>query len=426
METKNSVAKRIAAFGGIAVFVIMALEVMIMISPFAFFFYSVFSPVFNFLDQHAATRWATMFFLPHMILPPTAFLKTVRVAGSIFFAVGLVGFIICALQVYLGKIFKWGIASKGIYKIIRHPQYLLLGVWGVGMSILWPRFIVLASLSLMFVLYYFLAQDEERRMLNQYGDSYREYQDGTGMFLPRSLERPLAALVHRSVPYVPLRHAVIPLLMITLVMGSGFLLRAITLDSLPLTALDNLTMVPILPEDSQLSGAASRGILQAAREDEVPFLQGDKDYLGYLMPADYVMQGMIADTGGHFHLFKQHHTVALITDWVLHPFAHLRSSPMARMAAMHGVDPAVARRHHCPLEIDRPELACDSCPYRRVILVEIDHSQKGHVSGSSLLAAGMVRTPVGYIDLEVATGKIVHIRPVAKGTAWKDVPTPEI
>ena len=98
----------------------------------------------------------------------------VRVAGSVFFVIGFLGFTICALQVYLGKIFKWGIASQGIYKIIRHPQYLLLGVWGVGMAILWPRFIVLASLSLMFVLYYFLARDEERRMLSQYGESYRK------------------------------------------------------------------------------------------------------------------------------------------------------------------------------------------------------------------------------------------------------------
>jgi hypothetical protein len=69
---------------------------------------------------------------------------------------------------------------------------------------------------------------------------------------------------------------------------------------------------------------------------------------------------------------------------------------------------------------------CDACAYRRVILVEIEHPQPGHLSGSSLLAGGVVRTPVGYIDLEVATGKIVHIRPVDKGTAWKDVPTPEI
>ncbi len=152
MKTQRSLAKKIAAFGGIMVFFIMALEVMIMISPFAFFFYSVFSPFFNFLGQHAATRWAIAFFLPHMTLPPTAFLKTVRIAGSIFFVIGFLGFSICALQVYLGKIFKWGIASKGLYQMVRHPQYLLLGVWGIGMAILWPRFIVLASLSLMFVL----------------------------------------------------------------------------------------------------------------------------------------------------------------------------------------------------------------------------------------------------------------------------------
>ena len=44
------------------------------------------------------------------------------------------------------KILKWGIADKGLYRIIRHPQYLALGIWGVGMSILWPRFLVLASL----------------------------------------------------------------------------------------------------------------------------------------------------------------------------------------------------------------------------------------------------------------------------------------
>jgi protein-S-isoprenylcysteine O-methyltransferase Ste14 len=426
MERQSSLTKRIAAYGGIVVFIIMALEVMIMISPFAFFFYSVFNPVFNFLGQHAATRWATMFFLPHMILPPTAFLKTVRIAGSVFFIVGFLGFTFCAAQVYLGKIFKWGIASRGIYRIIRHPQYLLLGVWGVGMAILWPRFIVLASLSLMLVLYYFLAHDEERRMLKQYGDSYRQYLDRTGMFLPRSLERPLAAVINRLVPQVSLRHAVISLSMVILVMGSGIILRVVTLHSLPMTTAHNLTVVPILPEDSPLSGPAIKGILTAAQLGEVPFLKADKDYLGYLMPADYVMQGMIADTGGHSHLFKHHHTVALITDWVLHPFAHLRSSPMAQMAAARGVDPAVARRHHCPLEIDRPDLECDTCPYRRVILVEIDHGAAGHLSGSSLLAGGLVRTPVGYIDLEVATGKIVHIRPVDKSTAWKDVPTPEI
>ena len=72
----------VAARGGIVLFFVMALEVMIMISPFAFFFYSVFSPLFNWLNRFAATRWLTAFFLPHMILPPTPFLQAVRVAGS--------------------------------------------------------------------------------------------------------------------------------------------------------------------------------------------------------------------------------------------------------------------------------------------------------------------------------------------------------
>jgi hypothetical protein len=71
-------------------------------------------------------------------------------------------------------------------------------------------------------------------------------------------------------------------------------------------------------------------------------------------------------------------------------------------------------------------MSCDTCAYRRVILVEIDHVPAGHISGSSLLAGGNVRTPVGFIDLDTRTGEIVQIKQVARGTAWKDVPTPDI
>jgi len=176
--------KKIAFFGGVVLFCLAALEVVIMISPFAFFFYSVFNPIFHFLSQSNYTKWLTRFFLPHMILPPTLFLQGVRVLGSIFFVLGLGIFVICALQVYLGKIFKWGIASRGLYRYIRHPQYFALGLWGIGMAILWPRFIVLLTLALMFILYYFLAKDEERRMVAKYGGSYEEYLAATGMFVP--------------------------------------------------------------------------------------------------------------------------------------------------------------------------------------------------------------------------------------------------
>jgi protein-S-isoprenylcysteine O-methyltransferase Ste14 len=407
----------IAGRGSILVFFIMAFEVMIMISPFAFFFYSVFNPVFKWLNQYAATKWLTSFFLPHMIFPPTPFLQAIRVAGSIFFVVGAFSFIVCALQVYLGKIFRRGIASKGLYNYIRHPQYLSLGIWGIGMSILWPRFIVLASLSLMFVLYYFLAKDEERRMLKQYGGSYRQYMDNTGMFFPRFVERRVA---------VPAGFVTIPVMIIAAVLGAGSALRAVTLNSLWLSPKNNITLVSMLPEDNAMIASVVKGIVKAQAAGKLIYLRDDKDYLGYLMSSDYIMQGMIADTSGEFHLYKQHHTVTMISDWVLHPFQHLRTSPAFHMAKMHNVDPAAARRHHCPLGINDPGWTCETCPYRRVILVEVTSDYGKRLSGTELLSFSTTRTPVYSIDINTKTGEILNVKKVGRTTAWKDVPTPAI
>ena len=251
MNSLTKLGKKVAVLGAIGVFCLMALEVVIMISPFAFFFYSVFNPVFHFLSRFPATRWTTNFFLPHLIFPPTLFLQGLRVLGSVLFVAGALLFIVCALQVYLGKIFKWGIADQGLYRYIRHPQYLALGLWGVGMAILWPRFIVLVTLSLMFVLYYFLARDEERRMVSQYGASYEDYRATRGMFLPLALERPVHRLFARLLPSPARRRLAIPLLIVGVVIGSGFILRAVTVHSLPLATRGNLTVVPILPEDAR-------------------------------------------------------------------------------------------------------------------------------------------------------------------------------
>lgn len=426
MSRSGASGKKLAAFGAIGVFFIMAFEVLIMISPFAFFFYSVFNPIFHFLSQYTLTKWTTNFFLPHMILPPTVFLGSLRILGSILFLAGLAAFTVCALQVYLGKIFKWGVANRGLYRVIRHPQYLALGIWGIGMAILWPRFIVLVTLSLMFMLYYFLARDEERRMLGQYGEAYERYMAATGRFVPQALERPITGLLHRLMPSAPLRQAAIPVLIVTMVIGTGFLLRALTLNSLPMAVQANLTVVPILPEDGSAGAEALKSLQQAAAGGAIPFLKNDRSYLGYLMPADYIMQGMIADTGGHFHLFKKHKTVALIADWVLHPFEHLRRPPAAHMAAEHGVDLQTARRHHCPLQINLADMDCDTCNYRRIIWVEADSSPAAPISGIQTLSLNTRRTPVGYTDVNLKTGEIINRVTVGKATAWKDVPTPEI
>ena len=416
-----AVIRRIAAQGGILAFFIMAFEVLIMISPFAFFFYSVFNPLFHWLNNYPATQWLTHFFLPHMILPATWPLKMVRIIGSVLFILGSLTFIICALQVYLGKIFKWGIANSGLYKYIRHPQYTALGIWGLGMAILWPRFIVLVTLSVMFILYYFLAKDEERRMLEQFGEDYASYMHKTGMFFPRTglLIKFKSHLPIKSSRYKAL-FALLSVLAVTI--ASGFLLRDITLNSLPLKTRGNVTVVSIMPED--LSRAEA--IFSAIQTGRVTFLSGDRYYLAYEMPVDYIMQGMIANTGAEHHLYKQHHTISLITDWVLHPFEHLRRSPAAQMAKLRQVDPALARRHHCPLGIREQGMNCADCAYRRVIFVEVKNPHGKVEMGKGLFAFTNTREPAGFIDVNTKTGEIVHQSQVPSGTAWRNVPTPEI
>jgi protein-S-isoprenylcysteine O-methyltransferase Ste14 len=415
----------IVAHGSILVFAVMALEIAVMISPFAFFFYSVFGPIFKWLDQYAATAWLTDFFLPHMILPPTLLLKAIRILGSGLFLLGAITFIICALQVYLGKVLKWGVAKRGLYGLIRHPQYLGLALWAIGMSILWPRFIVLLSLSLMFVLYYYLAKDEERRMLSAFGQSYTQYMTSTGMFVPLPVEKSLLK-IGQLLPRTWLRYVTIPLLIVIVVMGTGYVCREITLRSLSFESADNISIISILPEDNALSTSVVRGIKNGHEDGKMGFLSEDRDYLGYVMPADYIMQGMIANTGSEYHLYKQHNTIAMITDWVFNPFQHLRRPPSVHMAKMHNVDPSTARRHHCPMGIDDANLECATCPYRRVIIEEVRHKDFVHLRGPELLSLNTKRLPVAFLDINTSTGEIINIKQVEPATAWGEVPTPSI
>ena len=120
--------------GGVTVlYFVIALEVLIMISPFAAFFYAAFNPVPALpCARWAATRWLAAFFLPHMVLPPGLFLKAVRVAGSVLFVGGALVFLACAAQVYFHKLLRRGPALGGLYRWIRHPQYLALALTGLG------------------------------------------------------------------------------------------------------------------------------------------------------------------------------------------------------------------------------------------------------------------------------------------------------
>jgi hypothetical protein len=64
--------------------------------------------------------------------------------------------------------------------------------------------------------------------------------------------------------------------------------------------------------------------------------------------------------------------------------------------------------------------------YRRVILVEVDHTGRRGLAGADLFSFESQRVPLCFVDVNTETGKIAAVHKVGTATAWKDVPTPAI
>jgi methanethiol S-methyltransferase len=79
------------------------------------------------------------------------------------------------------------LVTDGVYARIRHPQYtgLFVIVFGEGI-VHWPTIFSLIAFPVIVVAYTVLARKEERRMLAEFGDEYRDYQRRVPMFIPRS------------------------------------------------------------------------------------------------------------------------------------------------------------------------------------------------------------------------------------------------
>ena len=389
----------------IVLYFVIALEVLIMISPFAAFFYAAFNPVLLFLAHSSATRWLASFFLPHMVLPPGIFLKAVRVAGSVLFVGGAVMFVFCAGQVYTHKVFRLGPALRGFYNWIRHPQYLALEATGLGLAILWPRFLTIVLWVIMVALYYLLARDEERRMLKQFGEQYRQHMTGTGMFFPRAFE----SIIDR-IPF-PRSKVLGPALGLVLLagvtIGGAFALRAYTIARLPLWSQGRVTALAILPGDTRMLDHRMGDILKLP-EVQSRLARVSGPILVYVMPPQYVMQGMIADTGPEWRLYQHHQTLAMITDWVFHPFRHLQGGHMMR--------------HH---DVGGGAVAATApgAVVRRLIFLRIDSPQSGGNAGL-LFGINAHRVPLFFADVDVHNAAVLDASPLGPGTGWGRVPTP--
>lgn len=76
--------------------------------------------------------------------------------------------------------------TDGLYRYVRHPQYLGLFIALFGEGIIhWPTLFSVALFPIIVTVYYFLARKEERAVLAEFGDEYHAYMNRTPMFIPR-------------------------------------------------------------------------------------------------------------------------------------------------------------------------------------------------------------------------------------------------
>ncbi|SJZ78524.1 methyltransferase family protein [Selenihalanaerobacter shriftii] len=101
--------------------------------------------------------------------------------GSLLFGIGMIIIGIGWWQIHRSK---GGLVTSGIYKYIRHPQYLGIFLLTIGMMIQWPTISTLVMWPILMRSYYKLAKREEKEVLNEFGEEYVEYIKETPAFFP--------------------------------------------------------------------------------------------------------------------------------------------------------------------------------------------------------------------------------------------------
>ncbi|MEW6228991.1 MAG: protein-S-isoprenylcysteine O-methyltransferase [Bacillota bacterium] len=77
------------------------------------------------------------------------------------------------------------LVTEGVYRSIRHPIYAALWLWGIAQAALVQNWVAgLAGLASFIPIYVLRVPQEERMMIDHFGDEYRSYMERTGRVVP--------------------------------------------------------------------------------------------------------------------------------------------------------------------------------------------------------------------------------------------------
>ena len=77
------------------------------------------------------------------------------------------------------------LATRGPYSYVRHPQYVGFILIMLGFLVQWPTLLTLAMFPVLTWMYVKLAHSEERKVIREFGETYRRYMVEVPAFLPR-------------------------------------------------------------------------------------------------------------------------------------------------------------------------------------------------------------------------------------------------
>jgi protein-S-isoprenylcysteine O-methyltransferase Ste14 len=285
---------------------LVMIEVVIMISPFAFYWYSMYAPTLQGLHRSRATAWMEAFFLPHAVITTSSFLEIMRwQVGAYAFGLGLLGALICGVQVYGTKLLKRKAANSWMYAHIRHPFYLSLAVAGFGLLTIWPRIIIMILYVGMLFLYFFLARFEEKQVEAAHPE-YAEYRKRTGMFLPWNPGGKVFRLFFGWIPSRGLALTASSAVIIVLVLGGALGLRRYTIGHAATELIGDRTMaIAIWPMPQERMQQVVSVALQDERVRSALAKEDGAAFTAHLLPQDYGMVNMFADVGTDHRMFSK-------------------------------------------------------------------------------------------------------------------------
>ncbi len=77
-----------------------------------------------------------------------------------------------------------GLVTSGIYRYMRHPQYTGIFLFTFGWIVHYPSFITLLFWPILMLAYMWLARQEERQAIEEFGEHYLLYAKQTKRFIP--------------------------------------------------------------------------------------------------------------------------------------------------------------------------------------------------------------------------------------------------